>query len=217
MRTYVSPLGYDSTRVTRPVLSEGLDSGDALVLIRPDTDVDGEAGDEDVRAREAVADVRRMLGEIEPDVDVAVEEVPYDDLPAATLRCSDLLRAAEGDLVVNFGGGARDVFLPFTVAVLANVGLVDQALTFSDVDTRVREWELPDLRAGVSESVRETLRLVATADGSVSVPALADRSEHVKSTISRHVNELSEAGAVRTWPDGKTKMVDVTLTGKLLL
>lgn len=96
MRTYVSPLGYDSTRVTRPVLSEGLDSGDALVLIRPDTDVDGEAGDEDVRAREAVADVRRMLGEIEPDVDVSVEEVPYDDLPEATLRCSDLLRAAEG-------------------------------------------------------------------------------------------------------------------------
>lgn len=211
MRTYVSPLGYDSTRVTRPVLSEGLDSGDALVLLRP-----GEETDEN-RAKEAVTDVERMLEEIEPEVTITMERVPHDDLPAATLRCSDVLRAAEGDLVVNFAGGARDVFLPFAIAVLATVDLVDEVLTFSDVDGTVREWTLPDLGVDVSDGARETLRLVATADGAVSVPTLAEQSEYVKSTVSRHVSELSEAGAVTTRIEGKTKYVEETLTGEVLL
>lgn len=211
MRTYVSPLGYDSTRVTRPVLGNELDSGDALVLLRPDTETD------DSRAEGAITDVRQMLGEIEPEVTVSVETIPHDDLRAATVQCGDVLRAAEGDVVVNFGGGARDVFLPFTVAVLANVDLVDRAFAFSDIDGTVREWTLPDLTADVGGSKRETLHIVATAGGPISVSELAARSEFVKSTVSRHVSELADEGAVETWTEGKTKMVEVTLTGELLL
>lgn len=211
MRTYVSPLGYHSTRVTRPVLSNGLDPGDGLVLLRPATETD------ETRAKEAITDVERMLEQIEPDVAISMETVPHDDLAAATVQCSDVLRAAEGDVVVNFGGGARDVFLPFTVAVLANVGLVDEVLAFSDIDGTVREWTLPNLATEVSGNIRETLRHVASTDGSISVPALAERSEFVKSTVSRHVSRLAEMGAVRTWPEGKTKVVEVTLTGQLAL
>ena len=35
MTTYLSPIGYDSARVTRPVLSEGIDRGDTVVLLQP--------------------------------------------------------------------------------------------------------------------------------------------------------------------------------------
>ncbi|WP_417750568.1 hypothetical protein [Salinibaculum rarum] len=64
MTVYISPIGYDSTRITRPILSEGIDKGDQIVLLRPD----GEESDK--RAAEAIEDVERMVQQIQPDVKV---------------------------------------------------------------------------------------------------------------------------------------------------
>src|SRR6056297_1219036 len=113
MRTYVSPIGFNSTSVTRPVLSYGVDTDDRVVVIRPEEETD------DSRAEEAIADVCRLLTEIEPAVSLSTERVPHDDFETAVLHCRDLLRAVEGELIVNLGGGARDVLVPFITAVLA--------------------------------------------------------------------------------------------------
>jgi len=55
MTIYLSPVGYDSTRVTRPILSEGINDGDRIVLLRP------EGPDNDARALEAIEDIERMV------------------------------------------------------------------------------------------------------------------------------------------------------------
>lgn len=211
MRTYIAPIGYDSTRVTRPVLSHGLDTGDVVVLLRPATETD------DSRAEGALTDVERMLEEIEPDVQTAVERVTHDDLPAATMECSDLLRAADGEIVAVLGGGARDVLLPFVIATLVHTPLTDTALAFSDIDGRVREWNLPALTADVPAKTRETLAAIARAENGVSVPELTEQTGQAKSTVTRHVQRLDENGVVSTWMDGKTKYARVSLTGRLLL
>lgn len=210
MRTYVSPLGYNSTVVTRPVLSRGIDTADVVVLLRPKDESDP------ARAEEAIADVERMLTEIEPDVSSRVERIAHDDFRAAVLECSDVLRAADGKLIVNLGGGAREILLPFTIAAVAHANLVDTALSFGDVDGKIREWQLPALTAQPSEPEVDTLGVIAALEDA-SIPNITERAGVSKSTITRHVDELERVDAVETWRDGKTKFARLTLTGELLL
>jgi len=211
MRTYISPIGFNSTSVTRPVLSHGIDTDDRVVVVRPEEETD------DSRAAEAINDVRRLLAEVEPDVALATERVPHDDFETSVLHCRDLLRAAQGEVIVNLGGGARDVLLPFTTAVLAELSRVDQTLFFSDIDGRVRELELPRLTVSISDSVRDTLAAIDDAGGASSIPALTESTQRSKSTVARHVDLLESNEAVKTHREGKTKHVSLTLTGRLLV
>jgi CRISPR-associated protein Csa3 len=211
MRTYISPIGYNPTSVTRVLLSRGLETDDTALLLRPAKETD------DTRAQETIADVKRMLQEIKPAVSLTVERIPHDDFPLAVRQCSEFIHAAEGTVIANLSGGARDIYLPFTVAVLAQAPLIDTALAFSDIDGRVREWELPVLTADIPNSTRETLRLIAAADEEITIPELTDHTDQAKSTVTRHVNQLAAAGVVTTWQEGKTKHVRPTLTGQLLL
>lgn len=211
MRTYISPIGYNPTSVTRVLLSRGLETDDIAVLLRPKSDTN------DDRAQEAITDVERMLNEIQPEVSTAIERIPHDDFPAAVLACSDIIRAANGTVIANLSGGARDIFLPFTVAVLTHASSIDTALAFSDIDGKVRERELPVLTADIPNSTRDTLVLIANVDNSVSIPEITEQTQHAKSTITRHVNQLDESGVVETWQKGKTKHVGLSFAGRLLL
>lgn len=209
MRTYISPIGFNSTSVTRPVLSRGIDTGDTVVVIRP------EEGSNNSRAEEALSDVERMLTEIEPDVSLVTEEIPHDDFSEAVLACSDVIRAAEPSRIVNLGGGARDVLLPFAFAATAHVPLLDTALFFSDIDGTVREWELPRLTPTAAETTADTLEAISDGDDWISIPELTERTGQSKSTVTRHVTQLEQRGFVETDIQGKTKYARVTITGQL--
>lgn len=210
MRTYISAIGFNSTSVTRPLLSHGIDTGDHVVLVRPDQPPNA-------RAEEAIDDVERLLQEIEPAVNLTTERIAHDDFERAVLECSDLIRAADGDRIVSLGGGARDVLLPFAIAAITHVRLLSTALFFSDLDGAVREWSLPRLTATIQDTTIKTLRTIAEADDAISIPELTDNTGHSKSTVTRHVTVLAEEEAIRTWTEGKTKFATVTLTGRLIL
>ncbi|MFB6201421.1 MAG: CRISPR-associated CARF protein Csa3 [Halorhabdus sp.] len=211
MRTYVSTLGFHETRVTRPVLRHGLDEGDVVVLLRPATEAD------EGRGSDAVAHVEDMVDEISPDASVVIERVDHSDFETAVLECSDVLRAADGELIVNFGGGAREIFLPFTFATVAHADLVDMALQYTDIEQQVREWRVPNLTANVSEKVWPTLVTIADHDEEVSIPDITAQSEASKSTVTRHVQELAETELVDTRTAGNTKFARATTAGRLLL
>jgi CRISPR-associated protein Csa3 len=210
VRTYVSTLGFHETRVTRPILRNDLDAGDAVILLRPANEADDERG------ANAVDYVEDMLHEIEPEATVTVEQVDVTDFETAVLECSDVLLAAEGTVIVNMGGGAREVFLPFAIATVANANHVDRALQYTDIDQDVQEWHVPNLTAQLSDNARETLALIEELGGAT-VPELTDASEKSKSTVTRHVNQLEGENAVTTRREGKTKHVEILTTGRLLV
>ena len=211
MTTYLSPIGYDSTRVTRPILSRGLDAGDEVILLLPETSKN------DQRAADALADVRRLLQEIEPDVGLSETHLPYDDLQQSVFICTDLIQSLEQDVVANFGGGARDIYLAFTIAVLNQLSAVTTVIQFSDIDGQVTQVRLPDLTIHVPDTGRLILDFLSMADGSATLPEIAAAIEPSKSTITRHVADLEEKGAVWTEMHGKTKHVELTFTGELHL
>jgi CRISPR-associated protein Csa3 len=210
MRTYLSAIGFNSTSVTRPILSHGIDTGDEVVLIRPNQVPDS-------RAEEAIEDVERLLQEIEPEISLTTEQITHDDFETALLESSDLIRAAEGDRIVSLGGGARDVLLPFAIAATTHVRLLDTVLFFSDLDGPVQEWSLPRLTASIQETTAATLQTIVDTDDGISIPELTNRTGVSKSTVTRHVTTLANKGAIETWTDGKMKYAQATITGRLLL
>ncbi|WP_121823572.1 CRISPR-associated CARF protein Csa3 [Halostella salina] len=211
MRTYLSTLGFDEARVTRPILKHGIDEGDEVIVVRPAESTDNE------RASEALTGVEQFVNTIEPSVSFLQEDVPVSSIENSILACCDLIQAAEGTVIVNLGGGARDVLLPLTIATLVHRDCVDTVLFFSDLDRSFEEWSLPNITASPPEKSLETLRLLATVDQPVSISELADESSVAKSTVGRHVDQLAVVDAVDTEHTGKTKLVELTLTGELLL
>lgn len=210
MRTYVSPIGYDSRRVTRPVVNNGLEPSDLVVVLRPETESDTE------RATRTIADVEQMLHEIEPTASVSVERIGTDEFEGAVLDCCSVLEDADGERIVSLGGGARDVLLPLTVATMAYAPAIETALFFSDVDGTVREWTLPRLTARVPERTSETVAAIREADGSLSLSELAERTGQSKSTVVRHVKALEGEGIVETSHEDQAKYVSGSFTGRLL-
>ena len=211
MQTYVSTLGFHSTRVTRPVLRHGVDAGDTVVLLRP---IDDESGD---RADEEITDIRRTIGEVSSDIEVRVEHVEHDDFDVTIRQCLSILRSAEGDVITGFGGGPREIFLPFTIAVLVAHEELDRVFQFNDIDGSVSELALPDLMTPLSDQSLQTLARIEAHSGGTSLPQLADESDKSKSTLGRHLDELEAVGAISTDMDGKTRAVCLTLGGELRL
>lgn len=211
MTTYLSPIGFNTTSVTRVLSNQDLASGDAVVLLRPAEETD------DNRAAEAVEDVDRILQQIEPTISVSVERLPHDDFETAVMTCSEVIRSAEGSVVVSLSGGARDVLLPLTVATMAHAQQVDSTLGYSDLDGQVREWLLPNITATPSAGQRSTLAAIEATDSAVSIPGLTTQRDAAKSTITRHVNALAADGFVTAWTEDRTKHVSITLAGQLCL
>lgn len=180
-----------------------------MLLLRP---ADDKA---DSRAQEAVDDLERMVTQVQPQVSVENRYVTHDEFETAVVECSDIITKITDSLVVNLGGGPREIYLPLVTAILAHPNATKKVLQFSDLDDSVRQIELPRITGGVSQPALETRRSVVMTDAGIGIPDLADRVDKAKSTVSRHIRELEEAGAVRTEIHGKTKVIIPTVSGKL--
>lgn len=213
MRTYLSPIGYDTRRVTRPVINTGLGSEDTVILLRPSEESDPE------RATQAVADVKQLLQEIEPAAECEVRRVSTESFEETVRESCSVVTdiPIDHDIIVSLGGGARDVLLPLTVAALVFAQRIDRALFFSDLDGAVREWPLPVLTAQVPPRTVETLETISATDGWLSLSAIATETNQSKSTVIRHVNDLEETGVVKADTSEKTKRVRVSFSGELFL
>ena len=211
MQTYISPIGFNTTSVTRALINHGIEGDDTVVLVRPTEKTD------DNRGAEAVADVKQLLQEIAPTISVRVEEIPHNEFETAVMQCSEIIRSAESSVVVSLSGGARDVLLPLTVATLAYEQAVESTLGYSDIDGQVREWVLPNISATPSDGQRATLAEVAESNPEISIPELTTRRDSAKSTVTRHVNELEADGFVTSQIEDRTKYVSITLAGRLCL
>jgi len=212
MRTYISTLGFHETRVTRPVIKQGIDAGDRVVLVRPATE-----GRSD-RAEDAIGYVQDMIEEVEPEASVTTEQIETSEFTTAVLECSDVLDAVGRDrtLIVNFGGGAREVLLPLLLATVLHARDVDRAFQYTDVEQDVRTIDIPDLTAQVPSNAVDTFELIARLDSEVTLSELATESDRSKSTVGRHVDALADSGVIETRMGNNLKYVSLSQTGKLV-
>lgn len=209
MRTYIAPLGFDSRRVVRPVLSEGLDAGDQVLLLQPATG--SERGDD------AFDEVKDVLTQVVPDLDLDTEMLPYSDFVETTLYCTDLIQASKGETIVILGGGARELLFPLTVATFTSTDDVDTILQVGDIDSSVRRIPQLNLRGNVSDAEAGLLADLDTLQTPLSISEIASELEKSKSTIARHVGSLESEGFVKTVKQGRSKKVSLTDSGRIFL
>ncbi len=212
MRTYISPIGYDTRRVTKPVVSNGFSDGDRIVLLRPGGESDTE------RARQTIADVEQFLHQLEPNLELEVERMTTEPFGKTVRECCDVLAAVEPEheTIVSLGGGARDILLPLTVAALVYGRLVDTVLFYSDLDSTVRELSWPNLTATVPNRATETLDAIIQHGDWITLTEIATQTDQSKSTVIRHVAALESEGLVAADTSDRAKQVRVTFTGELL-
>lgn len=209
MRTYLAPLGFDSRRVVRPVLSEGLDESDRVVTLQPSNSSD--------QGEDAFEEVEEVLTQVVPDLEMESEHLPYTDFVETTLLCADLMQAAEGEKIVVLGGGAREILLPLTVATFSNESQIDTVLQVGDIDSSVRRIPRLNLRGNISNAEATLLTDLTELNTPLSISDIATKLEKSKSTIARHVDSLESQGFVTTTKQGRTKNVKPTDSGRIFL
>lgn len=211
VRTYISPIGFDTRRVTRPVVSTGIDRDDEIVLLRP-----GEESDTDL-AVQAVAEFEDLLQEIEPNATCTVSRISTTSFESTVRDCCEIIETREGhdELIVSLGGGPRDILLPLTVATLVYVRAVDHTVFVSDIDEEVHEWTLPDLTTRIPSRTGPTFDALVEGEGWQTLSEIVRETEQSKPTVIRHVNDLEQAGVVESDTSQKAKRVRIGFSGDL--
>lgn len=209
MRTYLAPLGFDSRRVVRPVLSEGIEEGDEVILFQP--------SDNSERGQETLDEVREVLTQVVPNLSVENQYLPYTDFVETTLACAEQIMAAEGETIVILGGGAREILLPLTVAAFSTTHSIDTVLQVGDVDGSVRRIPKLTLGGDVSSGESDFLHAIVKLPLPLSISEIAEEVGKSKSTVARHVKRLEAAHLVRARKDGRSKEVEVTDSGRVYL
>lgn len=209
MRTYLAPLGFDSRRVVRPVLSEGVDPGDRILLLQPATG--SERGDD------AFDEVEDILTQVVSDLNLETEALPYSDFVETTLYCVELIQAADSETIVVLGGGAREILLPLTVATFSSIDSVDTVLQVGDIESNVRRIPQLSLRGNVSDAEAGLLAEIDEIDAPLSISQIANEVGKSKSTVARHVSSLESEGFVSSKKDGRSKRISITDSGRVFL
>ncbi len=209
MKTYISPIGFDSSQLVSLIVKYGIEGGDRIVLVRPEEETDK-------RGELAVQAIRDLSLQIDSSIDLQIFRVNHRDFEGMILALRDLLRASEGRIIVNLSGGPREIFLAFTIACLCVSDRIYKATNFSDIDRSLKEITLPNIKATPDERFMKILRDVE-ANQPTSINEIAKRLNISESSVSRQVAALAELKALDVVQKGKMKEVRITLTGKLFL
>lgn len=209
MRTYIAPLGFDSRRVVRPVLSEGIDENDRVLLLQPSNKSD--------RGLNAYKEVEEILTQVVPNLTLENNRLPHTDFVETIILCTDFIQTAEGDTVIILGGGAREILLPLTLATFSCSHVVETILQVGDIDGSVQRVPRLNLRGTISSGESEFLVSVSDLSLPLSISEIAARIGKSKSTVTRHVKRLEAERLVRTSKEGRNKTVEITDSGRIYL
>ena len=214
MKTYISPLGFETTHIISLIVKHGIEKGDRIILLRPKTS--------DSRADRAIDDIKDLTEKIDRTITVDVVEIDHHDFGAMMLNLIDLIASAAppavpaGKIIVNLSGGPREILVALTASSMALSELVYKTTNFSDIDRELREIELPHIARQLDKTAWQILRDL-TEHEHTTLTEVAGRVCASDSKISRQSAKLAGLHAVEITPAGRSKQIAITLSGRVLL
>ncbi len=214
MKTYISPLGFETTHVISLIVAHGIEKGDRIILLRPITS--------DSRADRAVADIMDLTAKVDRTITVDVVPIDHHNFGAMMLSLMDLIASAAppaisaGKVIVNLSGGPREILIALTAASMALSDLIYKTTNFSDIDRELTEIELPHITRQLDKTAGQILRYLVGHEHTTLVE-VARRIGASESKISRQSAKLAEMRAVEIVPAGRSKQIAITLSGRALL
>ena len=215
MKTYISPLGFETTHVISLIVKHGIEKNDHIILLRPIAS--------DSRADHAVEDIKDLTRKVDRTITVDVVEIDHHDFGAMMLKLMDLIASAAqpavpagSKVIVNLSGGPREILIALTAASMALSELVYKTTNFSDIDRELREIELPHIARQLDKTAWRILRDL-TEHEHTTLTEVAGRISASDSKISRQSAKLAGLRAVEITPSGRSKQIAITLSGRALL
>ncbi|MDR9817284.1 MAG: CRISPR-associated CARF protein Csa3 [Candidatus Methanoculleus thermohydrogenotrophicum] len=215
MKTYLSPLGFDTSHILSLIVRCGIEQGDRICLIRP------EFG-EDARAKRAIENVRVMSQKISSDISVDVLLVDNRSIEFMILALLDEIRRStpphlpDGILTVNLSGGPREVLVALTTATLVLAPRIHQCAIFSDISREIEVYKPPRLPLSIDERGLRILADIAE-HGPASISEIARRTGVSESTTSRACAKLASGGLVQMEQESRRKIVKLQFSGEVML
>jgi len=215
MKTYLSPLGFDTSHVISLIVRCGIERGDRICLIRP------EFG-KDARADRAIEAIREMSQKISGDISVDVLRVDNRNIETMILALLDEIRAStppfrsDGSLIVNLSGGPREVLVALTTATLILAPHIHQCAIFSDIERETEIYKPPRLPFSIDERSLQILADVA-AHNPTSISEIAKRAQISESTASRVCAKLASKELIQVQQEKQSRLVTLQFGGKILL
>ncbi len=209
MKTYISLSGFDTSQIISLMVKYGIERGDRLILIRPEEEKDS-------RGESTVQAIKDLSRQIDSSIEVGIHRVDHRDFEGMVISLIDLLKNAEGQVMVNLSGGPREIFLAFVVACLSESQKIFKTTNFSDIDRTMNEIKLPNITHILDERLKRVLKDVSE-NQPTTITEIAQRLKISESTVSRQIGELLGLKALDLTQKGKIKEVRITLTGKIFL
>ncbi len=214
MKTYISPLGFETTHIISLIVKHGIEKGDHITLLRPNAP--------DSRADRAVEDIRDITAKVDRTITVDVAKIDHHDFGAMILRFMDLIASATppaaptGKVIVNLSGGPREILIALTAASMALSDSIHKTTNFSDIDRELSEIELPHIARTLDKTTWQILDDLLKHEPTT-LTAVAGRIGASESTVSRQSAKLAGLRAVEITPAGRKKQIALTLSGRVLL
>lgn len=214
MKTYISPLGFDTTHIISLIVKHGIEKHDRIILLRPVAS--------DTRADRAVEDIKNLTVQIDSTISLDVLKIDHHDFGAMTLSFIDIISSAappiipDSKIIVNLSGGPRDILIALTVASMALSDSIYKTTNWSDIDRELREIELPHIARTPDEKIRQILDDILK-HAPTTLTEIAARLGISESTISRSCAKLADIHAIEITPMGRNKQITLTLSGRVLL
>ncbi|QSZ68144.1 CRISPR locus-related DNA-binding protein [Methanofollis aquaemaris] len=215
MKTYLSPLGFDTSHIVSLIVTCGIERGDRICLIRP-------GYGEDARAERAIDDVRAMSQKISGDIRVDVLKIASRSIEDMTLMIMDEICAStppvlpEGNLIVNLSGGPREVLVALNTATLVLSSHIHQCAIFSDITREIETYMPPRLPLSFDERTLQILADIAMHNPT-SISEIAERVQVSESTASRVCAKLASEEMIQIQQEKRSKIVTLQFSGKIML
>jgi CRISPR-associated protein Csa3 len=214
MRQYIAPFGFDTRRVTRPVIGEGIDSGDQIVLLQPASNFDAENNDYGTeKARTETENLVEFFGQVDDRIRITSAPVVCNPFEVAVREISALLtdpkRAtrvgiAQNDgeesapplgskrveTIVCFGAGPRELLFAAHTASAAHASHVQKTILHGDLSEKPAEVSHPRVNPHISQRVEPTFQAFVEETPPLAQARITDMESAIDTELS--VTDISE-------------------------
>jgi CRISPR-associated protein Csa3 len=213
MRQYIASFGFDTRRITRPVINSGIDAHDQIVLLQPATNFDNEGEFINDRAADATAELVDFFSQIDDDIRIVSAPITYPPFEVAIRELSALVTDAEratrtgipqndaeadapslGTKAVKTilcpGGGLRELLFPVSIVAAAHPSHLSRVVMLGDLDSKPTTITLPTVNPHIPDRAEKTFQVFVDETPPLAQDRITGQEYAVETTIS--VAELSK-------------------------
>ncbi|QXO94209.1 CRISPR locus-related DNA-binding protein [Methanospirillum purgamenti] len=214
MKTYISPIGFDTTHLLSLLVRFGIESNDSIILIRPI--------DDDDRSFRAIEEIQELTRKIGDGITIDILKVDHRDFMSMVFVFIRSLSESAGKpgnndkLYVNLSGGPREILIALTTASITVSDKIDLVTSFSDIGRDLQIISLPYIANSPDEKEYYLLHDIKK-NGPTSFADIASRLQISESTISRQCSRLSGLQWITVESRGKNKFASISPSGEIMI